>query len=707
MLGVALSLIAFLAVMVLPGFGIMRLWELGSCRLGRAVSEESVLSLEGRHPAAAPLLAFAWSAAVLAVGGSLLVAGGQFDGAVLAALAVALALAGLRAFLRWARVLPGRWVAIAVIAALALPFVWSALRGNLAPTHSYQWYYWDLGRQLDAAGGVPSWVLEFGQQVRWHPDYVFSAFVTEAYRALTFPLDDAVAVTALRVPIAIAGLAALYLVYRLWLSRTPALIAVAATAATVLFIAKFNAYKPEALAIVSGLVAIWILVTGIRARRRSWLVLAGVLFGITVGMHGIAAAVTGVIAGAAAIVELGALERRRRGAVLAALAAAVACALTVVVATGVGLQGRAVVATDAAHPRVVADGDPTWTFLERHSGIFGSNAEPTLGSRIEQTVSHPWPGEIVGAGAWMVVWVALGVVCAVAWRRRGVGGRAALTVAAAAAVLVATMAFFALNFDTYIPQHTGVTRIGNYLHVLAGFGVGISASVAMAAWRRRGRRIPALALAALLAFFCAWAIRTDLAYFARSPGITENGRAALAELRERGGPGEAVLSNISTRGLIELETGLEAPIEGRQPVIEDPRFLDRANRTLSEVEAYFQNPGGPGLLRRLGVTWLLVSDLGRGIGSPFHFGPAYGQSRRFERLPYLDRVWGSGGLALFEHKNGPPPTDALGPPKDLAPPIVGGLAAVAGVIGFSTFLLGGRGFGRRSRLPVPPLPQRT
>jgi hypothetical protein len=701
MIGVAVSLVSALAVFVLPGFGLLSIGRL----LGRLRSkgEREPILAEPRPPVEALVLAIAWSMIGLSLFGALLLGAEIFDYGILGAFTAVLALIGIPAFFSTVRKLRGKWLIAAALFLLSIPLVWTALRTNLTPTHSYQWYYWDLGRQLDIAGGVPHSVLEFGLAVRWHPDYVLAVIGTAAYHALTFPLTEVAAIGAYRVPVFLLGVGATYVVFRLWVSRAPALVGVAVASATTLYITKFDAYKPESLGLVAGLFATWLLVVGIRGRSRQMALLAGALFGVAVGMHGIAATVTGMLAACAAVAETWHLAPAHRRATVANLARAAVLAVVVVLATGLSLQGRAVVASDAGHPVLEHGHDPTWAFLNRHNGIFYFPPQPTVGSQASDTLEHPWPGGLVGSWGWAF---GSAVVLAAAFLSLRTGGRRRQGAAAllGTTVLIAlAMVFFSVKFDTFIPQHTGLTRIAIYLGLLYGLGMALAADLVLRRLRRRNldrSQMFALGVASVV-FFGAWAIGVSVISLNKYGGIGREGREALAVLKDQsGGPDQAVLSNISTRGLIEFTTGLEAPVEGRQPVIEDPEFLTGANKALVDIHHYFEHPTSPALPRRLGVRWLLVSNGSRGIGSPFDIGLPFGQAERLSSEPYLARVWKSHNLALFRVKGKVRQIEPVGPSEHL-----GGKVALAFLaIALAAWLLSSRFRRARAAISRPGRP---
>jgi hypothetical protein len=248
------------------------------------------------------------------------------------------------------------------------------------------------------------------------------------------------------------------------------------------------------------------------------------------------------------------------------------------------------------------------------------------------------------------------------------------------------MLFFGLKYHTFIPQHTGLTRIAIYLGLLYGLGLALAAEF-VADWLGRfeldSMQVAVLGAAAVV-FFAAWAIGVGLPALNKYGGIGSEGREALSVLKkERLGTDEAVLSNISTRGLIGFTTGLQAPIEGRQPVIEDPEFLTDANRALVEVHHYFDNPVSAGVPRRMGARWLLISNGSRGFGSPFNLGPPTGEVQRIARQTYVEEVWRSRNLALFKLRGPVAAIDPVGPHKTLGLRVLFALLA----IGVSTLVL--------------------
>ena len=207
--------------------------------------------------------------------------------------------------------------------------------------------------------------------------------------------------------------------------------------------------------------------------------------------------------------------------------------------------------------------------------------------------------------------------------------------------MLAAGAFFALEFDTFIPQHTGVTRIGGYGYLLAGLGIALAVELALRRVARRRSpgsiRISARGGRGLLRLLGGAGGR-GLA------GGTQRGRRGRPQARPRRARARALtaaarsLTNVSTRGVIEQQTGLEDPVEGRQPVIEDPAFLDAANMRLAQVQEFFVNagegaPGSGDVLSDLDVRFVLAASDPDELGSPYHFADAPGLAQRLAPRP--------------------------------------------------------------------------
>jgi hypothetical protein len=617
-------------------------------------------------------------AAIALVGGTLLAAGAFYPWAVSAPL-LALSIAGLPGAWRWARAAFSPWWRSLALVALALPVIVYGAE-TLHPAHSFQWYYWGVGRELTLAGGIPDWALEFGERVRWHPDYVFFSIGSEVYRWFTGPLTDSEAISAWRAPAAVLGLTLAYGVLRLWVSRLASLIGMAALAAGSFYLIRFNAYKPESLGVVLALAALLLLVSGVRQRRGGLIVAGAATLGLGMGVHGIAVAVVGALAGCAVLVELFSADTPRWPLVRGIAASGLLC-VVLIVSTGLALQGRAVVAADAANPALAGEADPTWVFLERHEGNFASLEPPPLSERVEASL-EPWPSGALNGSEWAVPLLLLSAGLGLAgWLAGPSASRGAASIALWAVILVGAGAFFAISFDTFIPQQTGVSRIGAYLSLGCALAVGVGAQGLIAWWRRRGRVFSPLVVTAVLVFLVAWALPLGLAALADRRSVEPSGRAALAAVNARA-EGGAILSNVSTRGVLEFRTGLEAPVEGRQPVIEDASFLEAANERLSDVEAYFADVGSgggrasrTGAIERLDVGWVLAARRPVELGSPFSFGGPRRVFRGLRSEPSLEQVWHRRGFALYAVNGAPPSVKRVGEPKHAVPVWGAGLGA--------------------------------
>ncbi len=659
-----LAVLAFSALLVLPG---VRLAD----------------RLAGDARAFVPrlILAVVASQAIVAAVGAVLIAVGLFSGVAVAIVAAGFALTGLPIAIRWLRESRRELGTVGWAAAIALP--WAAAVGwsGWPPSDTLQWYYAGLGTQLERAGGIPASVAEWGQSVRWLPDYLVFNVDSQAYLAWLSFLPRADALAAWRVPVTILGVLILFAVLRLWVGRPAAFVGSALIAGTTFYLAKFDAYKPEALGIVLGLAALWLVVRGLRSGRRTWVLLGGACLGVGLSVHAIAATVMGlVVAGFGAAEWL--VSRGRRAERAGWLVRAALLGLLISVVMGIGLQGRAVAAGGALNPGTAAGADPTWTFFLRSTGDFTvpEPAPPKL--PLAGGVTTPWAGlRITSAfGWWLIPFGAIGALfLAGLGGRRVRGGIAGLV---GSGVLVgAGIAFFAVAFDTYVPRWTGLVRFGQYLPLLVGLGVTFAVAGYLRLWSWLAQvRIPrAFAVIAAIAGVL-WLAPLAVGRYADEPRIPTDGQTALEALRTMGSAGDVVLSNALTTGTIESFTGLEAPLEGRQPLIEDPAFLAAANQLLLDAHEWFVDPADRALLDRLGVRWVLVADDPAVLGTTGTLG---GSVAGVEAAAGLRRAWSGSGITLFEvpdHAAGAAVTDSLRPVVNLPRAVVVGVVGV-GLIG--------------------------
>ena len=130
----------------------------------------------------------------------------------------------------------------------------------------------------------------------------------------------------------------------------------------------------------------------------------------------------------------------------------------------------------------------------------------------------------------------------------------------------------------------------------------------------------------------------------RSP-VRRAGLRAWSWLRAHGRPGEVVLHNVHTSGSMEFFTGLEAPLEGRQPLIEPYPVLRGAIDMLTDAYRYFGSGGrDTDILRQARATWVVVADKNGTFGENRGFG---GGLASFRRRPELTLEWQEEGVAIF------------------------------------------------------------
>jgi hypothetical protein len=636
---VALGVVVLVPLLVIPGFAL-------EARTPRA-------ELHGTAPF---LRAFVGSIALVTAAGALLLATGMFSALGLAIVALAVGIVGLVPFLRWMRATlraVGRveLIVLGALLAMLVPWALTAIDPGLPRSSTFEWYYWQVGRQLSDAQGIPSAVPEYGGLVRWLPDYLGFNLLSEAFRGSLPFVADLSLISAWRIPMALGGFVGLYLVLRLWIRTASALVGVGAIATTTLFVTKFNVYKPESLGILVGLAALWLLVQGARHGKPSMILWAGAAIGLAVNVHAIAAVVFGLLMAAGGLVEL-AQRRGGRLALIRTFAAASALAVVLVVALGWSLQGRAAVISDALRPTLNGGNDPTWTYLRRSNGDFsGRRLPPRLIDEVAISVSRPWPNEpiVAGRNVWLIGVGGAGLLLALAFGSSRL--RSGVAVGLLGGILLSSvMLAFALAFETYVPRHTGLGRMGQYVPLFAGTVLGFAAGGYEATWRRITGRRPAVVRSLL-----AVAVGVGLAvpylnavYYAGDTRITPTGRDALEALRTMAAPGDVAISNAVTFGTLEFFAGVEAPFEGRQPLIEDPKLLDDVNALLIALNRYLASPlNGNAVvaIESLGARWLVIVDDPASLGADDLFG---GFVARFEGDPTVRLAWQAERIAIFE-----------------------------------------------------------
>jgi hypothetical protein len=643
-----LGVLAFALVLVLPGF-----------RLAER------LAGPGRSVLARLVLALLISQLTVVAIGSVLVAVGGFSGTAVALIALGLGVLSAPAALRWLRDARSALATVGWTGVLVLPWIAFVGAAGWPPADTLQWYYAGLASQLNQAGGVPGSVAEWGERVRWLPDYLAFDIPSEVFRALLPFVTPADAIDAWRVPIAIFGVLLVFGALRLWLARAPAVLGTVLVVGGTFYLAKFNAYKPEAFGIVLGLAALSLLVRGLRGGHRSWVLLAGATLGVALSVHAIAATAMGLVVAGFGSAELVALHTDRRSR-FGWLIRAALLGLLISVAMGVGLQGRAVAATGALNPTAVAGEDPTWTFFLRSTGQFAEPPPAPPARPLAGGVTTPWAGFRVTSafGWWLIPVVAIGLYFLVAFGgRRARAGVAGLVVSTL--LLGVTIGFFALAFDTYVPRWTGLVRFGQYVPLLVAIATAMAVDGYLRAWARMAdARIPRVLVLVTAIVGTVWLVPIAWSTYQVQPRLAPDGIAALDALRSHAAPNDIVLSNALTTGTIEFFAPVEVPLEGRQPLIEEPGFLATANALLLDAHRWFTQPADRAFVDRLGARWILVTDDPATLGATAGLG---GGTAALRGLDGLREVWAGHGIALLEVAAPSTPPASPAPTDDLTP----------------------------------------
>lgn len=537
---------------------------------------------------------------------------------------------------------------ILLLLALVTPWLWTATRAGNRPSKIYQWYYWDVGRDLSRVHGVPSFVTEYGTHVRWLPDYLVFNLASQAYHGVGVG-GAAQQLVAWRVPVALVGIAALFAVSRCWLRPVPALAGAALGTCSIWYSGTFNAYKPEAMGIALGLVAIRVGVTGLRTDRASRVALAGAIIGVNMGVHAIAAFAMALLFAAAVLVEL--FDRRRAPRIaLIGLGCAALLAASITLSMGWALEGRALVAGDAQRPHRAANGsDPTLIYIQREAGNFGPVAQRSLTSELTQGIDHPWPGlDLVSIGGVLAFTaIGIGVIAASVFddrRARKLLGSMVVFAVLGTAVVV----YFAASYDTYSPRHTGLSRLSGYAPLGLALLGGLAVQGYMALATRVAPRLTRPRLQAGVAVFVACGAVVGATWLTADPyrgqsAIPADGQAALRYVARHATSGQVLLSNAGTRGIFEFWTPVDDVLEARQPLIEKPAFLDRGIDLLDRAHEFFDGTGEANLADRLHVSWIVVAHRAIDLGA----APRYGHPPANSTYRGFQRVWQRDGITIY------------------------------------------------------------
>jgi hypothetical protein len=642
----AMALPAAAAVLLLPGFGVKAFFDAVSTRVAGWNRDVSRIR-DSPERAEGLVVGMALSLVVTTVVGGLMLAFAAFSTTPFAMIIGVLALSGAFPFARW--FMQSRaWWKLLMVCALAAPLCVSVFGAGYKPAQSYQWFYWQLGRQLATAGGVPNHVLEFGAPVRWQPDYLSFNFISQAFTGLMPGTPQPLEVAVWRLPLTLAVIAMTYLLMRLWFSRLPSVLAAAGLAASDLYIGKLGNNSPEALGLALGFVAVWLLVFGIRHKRVGLILLASITIGLDLSVHAIAATVCALLMVAAAVIEICRLERHRIRWLGVVTAAALLAGLSIV-AVGVTLQGRSSPLVDSSNPARVDGSDPTFAFLQFSNGHFET---PVTHAYLQSALVHPWSFLDLAAPAWwwVVALVGIGLIGAVRILH-GPARSGVLTAVCVAVLLAAVILYFVVSADTYIPRHTGDARMAVYIPLLyvicLAAGAETIGMVVGAHVRGRTARVARVARAAVIGgvvLVITGLSAHVISVMAERPAISTTGEAALDELARVAPPGSVVVSNVATRGTIEYFTGLEAPTEGRQPLIEELDTLTSASEYLLTLHEFLDKPA-PGVLEGdLGAGWLVLADDPRDFGTVLSYGDP---SAQFANRAGLTEVWSDGGVRIL------------------------------------------------------------
>jgi hypothetical protein len=637
--------VAFVVLLVLPGFGLLRAFRLGG------------------HGASSDLLrAVAFSIVLMAAISSTAFLIRMFSPAIVLIPLLALGLIGIPAFLRLV-VKREMWPLLVACSLLSLPWAITAMREGFPTAARFQWYYWELGKALTSAGGIPNSATEWLVQPRWLPDYLYFNVLSEAYRGLLFMASDTQALAAWRYPVAFMGYLLVFLLLRLWVGRFGAYAGLILLSITDFFALRlFDVYKPESVGLIVGIAAAWLVIAGVRRSQPPYLILAGALIGINLGIHGIAATVFGLLAIAAGFVEWLDLKQGRPRAALV-LGCSAVLALAIAASSGLLFQGRALVASEALHsatrvrPELMEGSDPTWTFLQRSAGNFNEEPPPVLADQLVRGWETRLDGVVILERPWLglVVVVLAGIAVAIFRSPRKLQS-GFLTINISILLLGILICFFLLAFDTYVPRHTGAARLLGYGAVFLSFLTALSLGALWHPlsnkhpWENISRGFPVLVLIAALGVGFQAVDQKFRSLQAMDPSFTE----ALEALASRGDRSDIVLSNIATYGIIESFTDMENPLEARQPLFndpigtdgEEPGLLIHANDLLFSIHDFFESGNTNSTVDEIGVDWILVADRPSILGAAGSYG---GTVSSLATSPNLDMVWARPGVAIFEY----------------------------------------------------------
>jgi hypothetical protein len=694
------AILCFGFLLLFPGFGLLLCWA--------SVKERRpVLGLASREVPTSATLAHAvgLSLILVVVCGYALVSARQFTNTRLALAIAPFAVLGLAPFVVFVVRQARSWWVFLALCILAGPFAAPALHSGDAPINNFNWYYWTLGKDLTVARGIPGWVSEYGMQLRWQPDYLSFSVLSEGFRGLFLGASDVEALSMWKVPVALFTVLVTYAAFRLWFRRPTALVGTALLLVTTLYTAKLGNARPEILGFALGLVA---LVIGIDAQRRLrpyGYLLAGAVLAISTSVHAIGALMAGVLLVAGTLCEV--VADRRHLALRARITlGGVVVFAGVVTATGWALQGRLFVGADAAHPRLVSGSDPTLRYFQLSEGL---RQRPDIGSRLARQLLDVVQ---VPASNAATPWVLAGLLSLCVLLTVSSGSRRsreALVISGGLALfLAAGAAWFGLRYSTFVPQNTGLSRFTQWaplVFVLVAV-CGIDSGLRRIGSSPRGVRIrrslstpprarTVLVGALVVASAVAWTGVVQREFPARL-SFTRESADAVGAIQRVVAPGDVLLTNLATHGILEYATSAEVPLEGRQPVIEDLKVLKGTNSYLEKVDAFFDNPEGTDPGKVFDARWVLVSDEPRAFGATLGYGPRHAD---LSGAVGLTRVWHAGHTSLYGASPSTTSPSRVGPAGATFPRFLAGLLICLAATG-GAGLLGRRTSAQRTAEPA-------
>jgi hypothetical protein len=533
------------------------------------------------------------------------------------------------------------------------------------------WRYWADGLEIADAGQVPAHTLQWG--TTWTP--TVSKVVLNSYHAgLSYAIGRAPlpAMGAL-LWVASTGLAAgLWALGReLGLRRlAPLLPLLTLTVLDDQLRRNLDVYTAEN---VGRMVAVCALVLAVRALRErdGWTepALAALLFGAGFATHGVPVVALMVAMGWYAVAR-GLIEHEwpavlGRLAAIAVSAAALTIAILLASGGSIGFQGASGNSSYASFGHGL---DPTASLLSgtvRRSptghGHWYVRPQAIMRDFAESATT------VKSAPAWLVWLLPLAIVCAAAvilLRFPSELAPLGAVAAGSAATLLGVAFLFSYRYRTQIPGRFGIDREFDYLPLVLLLG-GLALGEALVGRLRAVRAwIP---LAAVLALVAVPAVAVAATVGPARSGWQQNGRDSVAVLDwvdEHESCSARLLPDRVTLGTFVAATGRVSVVEGMGPYLR-PAMLHTVLGMVLAAHRFFEHPtGGEALLRRLGVTDVLVVK-GVRIGSMVGTLESGVDPAAFHDVPWLELIHASPLLDVYHVRGAgggsfPNPTSTAG-----------------------------------------------